>query len=199
MARIASKISLAVLLAGLLVGSGGCANTNNRDEDTRGASLLILDSLEGDNGTFILSDVCLGTAPFCAVINDNASGSFRNEILNPDVPPTGGSAYWQDITLYRYHVTYTRSDGNNVEGVDVPYGFDSVMNFTIPGGGSDSVGFIIVRHAAKEERPLVDLAGLGDEEILSTNTRVDFWGRDIAGNEHQVFGWIDIEFADFPG
>lgn len=203
-ARIASQTSLALLLAGLLIGTGGCANTNNRDEDTRGASLLVLDSIESgtsdenDEGSaFIFSDVCDDeNAPgFCSYVNDNGVGNFRNLPLNTD--PNASSSYYQDITLYRYHVQYTRSDGQNIEGIDVPFAFDSVMTATVQVSGQLDVGFIIVRHSAKIERPLVDLRGLGDEDVLSTNTRVDFYGRDLAGNEHQVHGWVDIEFADF--
>lgn len=199
-ARIASQLSLAVLLAGLLIGTGGCANTNNRDEDTRGASLLILDALVAGNSDeqqqgspVVFSDVCDGAYPFCSIINDNAVATFRNVLLNP----TGDGSFYQDITLYRYHVGYTRSDGNNVEGVDVPFSFDSVLNETVSLNEEQDIGIIVVRHTAKMERPLVDLQGAGDEAVLSSNTRVDFWGRDVAGNEHQVHGWIDIEFADY--
>lgn len=199
-ARIASQTTLAFLLAGLLVVTGGCAATNNRDEDTRGASLLVLDSLtsgdtdENDDGdAFIFSDVCDGSPGFCSVANDNGVANFRNVLLSP----LGEGSYYQDITLYRYHVQYTRSDGQNVEGIDVPFAFDSVMSSTVGLNDELEVGFLIVRHVAKVERPLVDLVGLGDEFILSTNTRVDFYGRDLAGNEHQVHGWIDIEFGDY--
>lgn len=201
-ARIASQTTLAVLLAGLLIGTGGCANTNNRDEDTRGASLLVLDIItadasdENDEGdAFIFSDVCDDddTPGFCSIINDNGIATFRNLLVSP----TNEGSYYQDISLYRYHVGYTRSDGQNIEGVDVPFGFDSVMSATIELNEVVDIGFLIVRHAAKVERPLVDLVGLGDEFILSTNTRVDFYGRDFAGNEHQVHGWVDIEFGDY--
>lgn len=201
MARTASQASLAVLLAGLLVGTGGCANTNNRDEDTRGASLLLLDQLvsagpESDfGGTAVFSDVCddEDNPGFCGIINDNAEATFRNVLLDPN----GDGSFYQDITLYRYHVQYHRSDGQNIEGIDVPFAFDGVMTDTVEVGGSASIPFIIVRHVAKIERPLVDLVGVGDDIILSTITRVDFYGRDIAGNGHQVHGWIDIEFGDY--
>jgi hypothetical protein len=197
MAKLTGKAAFAVLLGGMLIGMGGCANTNNRDEDTRGASLLFLQDITGgeNDEAFVLSDVCIipDESIFCSVVNDNATATLRNEPLNPE----GETSYYQDIVIYRTRVTFTRSDGRNTQGVDVPWAFDSVTSATIPVNGDGEVAFIIVRHTAKSESPLVELRGLGDEFVLSTNARCDFWGRDIAGNEHHVFGWIDVEFADF--
>lgn len=195
-AKLFGRAAGAVLLGAVLLASGGCANTNNRDDDTRGASLLILETITGEDSDFILSDVCVHNegSPYCSVFNDNAEAEFRNEFLNPD----GSGSFYQDISLYRVRVTYTRADGRNVEGVDVPFTFDSVISGIVPVSGTGSVAFIIVRHQAKRESPLIELEGArGDEGIISTITRCDFYGRDIAGNEHHVFGWIDIEFADF--
>jgi hypothetical protein len=196
MAKLTGKAAFAVLLGGMLIGMGGCANTNNRDEDTRGASLLFLEDITGaDDEAFILSDVCVipDESIFCSVVNDSALATLRNEPLNPE----GETSYYQDIVIYRTRVTFTRSDGRNTQGVDVPWAFDSVTSATVPVGEAGDVAFIIVRHTAKDESPLVELRGLGDEDVISTNARCDFWGRDIAGNEHHVFGWIDVEFADF--
>ena len=187
---------LGVFLCGLLLVTGGCANTNNRDDDTRGASLLILDSMVGEDGeAFIFSDVCDTLTPSgqCGVFNDSASASFRNEALAPG----NTIGVYQDIQLYRYQVSYTRSDGNNTQGIHVPFAFDAVMSSTVQAGGNLETGFVIVRHVAKTERPLVDLVGVIGEQHIDTNTRVDFWGRDVAGNEHHVFGWIHITFGDF--
>lgn len=206
MASTPSRTLLVLMLAGLLVGIGGCANTNNRDEDTRGSSLLILDSLTGqpggdnlEEGTVLFSDVltCDEDHTECSIYNDNGIPTFRNEPLDP-LATGSETSFYQDIQMYRYRVTYTRSDGRNTEGVDVPYHFDGVMDGTVDvGTGGVEIPFVIVRHVAKQERPLIDLLGVGDESFIYTNTRVDFWGRDIAGNEHHVFGWIDIQFSDF--
>jgi hypothetical protein len=203
--RAVPRVALGMALVGLLVGAGGCANTNNRDEDTRGASLLILETFttesgghdESFDGAFLLSDVefCedVDGILVCSVYNDNGIARFRNEPLAPGAV----TSFYQDITLTRYRVTYTRSDGFNTPGVDVPYTFDSVLQSTVLVNSTADVPFILVRHAAKEERPLIDLRGIGDEFVISTNTRVDFWGADLAGNNHSVHGWIDIEFADY--
>lgn len=205
-------VALLMMMAGVLLVTAGCANTNNRDNDSRGGSLLILDQLNGkgsvqgetdQEGTEIASDVwtCDEDHQTCTILNDRGVAHFRNEVLNPTDPTTGGttgSSYFQDIQLYRVRVVYTRADGFNREGIDVPYSYDSVMASTVPVGEQLTVEFTIVRHTAKMERPLIDLlGGLGAGNVINTNTRCDFWGRDIAGNDHHVYGFIPIDFADW--
>ena len=52
------------------------------------------------------------------------------------------------ITITRYRVRYTRADGRNTPGVDVPYGFDGAFTGTV-GAGEFTAGFELVRHIAK--------------------------------------------------
>ena len=56
-----------------------------------------------------------------------------------------------EVTINRVHVEYIRADGRNTPGVDVPYAFDSAVTGTIPAGGSLTIGFVLVRNAAKQE------------------------------------------------
>ena len=68
----------------------------------------------------------------------------------------------QDVVFERYRVTYIRADGRNTPGVDVPFPWDGVANFRVPvDGNAVTRGFMIVRHQAKLEAPLAQLAGLG--------------------------------------
>ncbi|MFN7974525.1 MAG: hypothetical protein U0166_19600 [Acidobacteriota bacterium] len=201
--KTSGRATVAVLFAALLVGVGGCANTNTRDEDSRGASLLIVEKLAAQDVTgadvdFLFSDVlkCDADGTNCTIVEDNGKATLRNMSLNQD-PNTQTSSAYQDIQMYRLSVQYTRGDGHNVQGVDIPYNFDAVMSGTVVVNTTQDFFFVLVRHVAKMERPLVDLIGSGSEEIIYTNTRCDFYGRDIAGNEHQCFAWIDIEFGDF--
>ena len=82
-----------------------------------------------------------------------------------------------------------------MQGVDVPFAFDSGLTFTIPAEGQISAGFQIVRHTAKQEAPLQALRFNGD--IISTIATVTFYGHDQAGNEISVSGNIGIDFGDF--
>ena len=70
---------------------------------------------------------------------------------SPESPAAPSQANF--ITLDRYHVRYIRSDGRNVEGVDVPYAFDNGITATVTTEDT-TVGFMIVRNQAKMEAPL---------------------------------------------
>ena len=93
-------------------------------------------------------------------------------------------------------MTFRRADGRATQGVDVPWAFDGGVTATI-GGSPVEVGFEIVRHQAKLEPPLANLAGFGGSVFISTLAEITFYGRDQAGNEVTVTGTISVNFADF--
>ena len=97
------------------------------------------------------------------------------------------------ITLTQYHVKYFRTDGRNVEGVDVPYAFDGGLGVTVL--GTATVGFTLVRNQAKIEAPLKALST--NLEIISTIAEVTFYGHDQNGREISVSGRIGVSFANF--
>jgi hypothetical protein len=105
--------------------------------------------------------------------------------------PTSNNA----VTINRVHVEYRRADGHNTPGVDVPYPFDAATTVTIPGGGTASVPFELVRVVAKEESPLVQLVNAPG--LISTFAYVTFYGTDQVGNAVSVTGTIQVDFADF--
>ena len=76
-----------------------------------------------------------------------------------------------------------RSDGHNIQGVDVPYAFDGAVTSTI--SGTSSVGFTLVRHTAKEEAPLATLAS--GSPPLTVIAQVTFFGHDQTGRETNVW------------
>jgi hypothetical protein len=100
-----------------------------------------------------------------------------------------------EVTVNRYHVEYIRADGRNTPGVDVPYAFDSALTGTIPAGGTVTLGFELVRSAAKLESPLVQLKT--SPNIINVIARVTFYGADRVGNNVTVMGQIGIEFGNF--
>ena len=93
---------------------------------------------------------------------------------------------------------FTRTDGRNKPGVDVPYGFDGAISITVSGGEA-SAGFEIVRHTMKQEAPLQALAFSG--VIIATIAEVTFYGQDQAGHEVSVTGRMSVNFGNFgdPG
>jgi hypothetical protein len=143
----------------------------------------------------LFSDVCFspGFQTGCGVFNDNGVVTLRafpkdRTQLASDI---------NSVTIERYRVTYVRADGRNVAGVDVPYPFDGVANMLIPVSGDEvERGFIIVRHQAKGESPLREIAG-NISATLSVIAQVDFYGHDSAGRAVTVTGYLNITFSDF--
>jgi hypothetical protein len=99
------------------------------------------------------------------------------------------------VTITRYHVDFMRAGGRNTPGVDVPYGFDGAATGTIPGGGSATFTFELVRHTSKLEAPLVQL--VNSSAIIHTIAKITFYGRDLAGNDISVAGSMSVDFGNF--
>lgn len=170
---------------------------NNRlgDDDTS-SSILILtritgEDIEGNEVDFLESDVVIGGA----VISNSASATLEAKLKNPELLVPGIS-YQNSIMVNRYEVTYMRTfEGGGTEGVGVPYSFEGTLSAVIEIDATVDISFIIVRAAAKLDRPLVDL--LGSLNVLQIVAKVDFFGRDLAGNKVQATGYLTIYFADY--
>jgi hypothetical protein len=166
----------------------------------RSPAFLIIDSLtasQGEEDSFsgvLLSDVVTNGG----VINDNGRVSLRVALKNPGTvtSPLGPSTL-NEITINRYRVRYTRADGRNTPGVDVPHDFDGAFTVTVGAQGGGEGTFILVRHQAKREPPLRNMWDGGGARFLSVIAEVTFYGRDQAGNEAEATGNISINFADY--
>lgn len=160
----------------------------------RGAAYIVVESVTagsqgGDLTAFLNSDVLTEGG----VINDNVSISMHLEPKNASIPLTAVNS----VTMTRYTVEYRRSDGQNVAGRDVPYGFSGALSGTVGISGSTSVAFEVVRHQAKREPPLANMAGAGGLRLLSTVAQITLYGRDQNGNEVMATAAIDVHFGDF--
>jgi hypothetical protein len=184
--------------------AAGCGGEFVRD--SRSPVRLVIEQLQvGDRQNTLLSDVitlvrqpepCTATSPCPTVHNDVAAVELSLQLRDPGTPASPSSASsLNQVTISRYSVKYRRADRNNVPGVDVPYDFDSALTMTVPATGSSGATFQIVRHSAKEEAPLAALRYTGD--IISTIAEVTFYGKDQAGNEVSVSGFIGVDFGDF--
>lgn len=100
-----------------------------------------------------------------------------------------------EVTITRYRVVYKRADGRNTPGLDVPWAWDGAATGTVQIGGTLSLPFELVRHAAKEEPPLREL--ISSPTFIASITEVTFYGQDRVGNEVSVTGTILIEFGNF--
>jgi hypothetical protein len=119
----------------------------------------------------------------------------RARVIVESKDPTTAPTPLNSVTFTRYRVTYTRTDGRNVPGVDVPFPFDSGVTFTVPSGGEGSAGFDLVRVVAKSEAPLVGL--VANQDFITTIAKVTFYGKDHAGNDVSASGNIGITFGNF--
>jgi hypothetical protein len=99
------------------------------------------------------------------------------------------------VSINRYRVVYRRADGRNTPGVDVPFGFEGAATFFVPNEGTASGGFELVRVVAKQEMPLRPLVTNGN--FITTLADITFFGRDLAGNDIQATGTMQIDFANF--
>ena len=199
-------------LAGILV-IAASASCGNVVREGRAPVFMVIDLLQASRGAsqpgtpsgFLQSDVvtmvttpapCSSTTPCTTIFNDTGTVTLRispkniGSVAAPMTPSTNN-----EVTVTRYHVTYRRADGRNTPGVDVPFAFDGAATGTIAVGGSLGLGFELVRHVAKQESPLVQLAT--SPTIISTIAEITFYGRDQVGNDISATGSILVEFGNF--
>ena len=201
--RIGARIHV-LTLAALVAGSSGCGDVVRGD---RAAAILNVAALAGiaggaqgsPSGT-LLSDVlvlrrspapCTAAAPCPTIVDDFGQATLTLTMKNPLISPTSNNT----VTINRYTVVYRRNDGRNTPGVDVPYAIDGAVTASVVVGGQTVVAFELVRHAAKEEAPLVQL--VFDPNIISTVADVTFYGHDLVGNAVTSTGSLTINFGNF--
>ena len=143
-------------------------------------------------GGVLSSDVVTVVNNSPTILEDMAQVQFRLAMKDPTI--TEPSAV-NSITVKGYRVTFSRSDGRNTPGVDVPYPFDGAMTATVSGTATASL--VLVRVQAKLERPLSLLAFGGGAVVISTFADVVFYGTDQAGRDVTVTARISVNFADW--
>ena len=201
-----------IRLAGLVLVAAGATSCGDAVRQGSSPVYLVIDTLGAIRGgssvstatSTLLSDVitnatspapCSSSAPCPTVFDDTGTVTLRAPLKDvggstPLLPTTNN-----EVTINRVTIEYVRSDGRNVPGVDVPYPIDGVVTGTVPAGGTLTVGFEIVRHTAKQEAPLAELRT--SPNIIVTNARVTFYGKDRTGNDVSVTGQIQINFGNF--
>ena len=193
-----------LLLAALTVAGVSCGDVVR---DSRGPVYIVIDSLQAARSpgttfsTFLLSDVLtlVTSGGTCSTVNPcptyfNDVGQVTMHLAPKDITALAPSSNNQ-VTIKSYHVAYTRADGNNTQGVGVPYAFDGAVTATLPVSGPVTIGFELVRNDAKIEPPLVQLVTTGTFVTMLAN--VTFYGADLVGNAVSVTGTIQIDFGNF--
>jgi len=175
---------------------------NPLENETESDSLLIVENLtgldiDGNTVNYLQSDVqkideTTGLAYYTA---DPASATLSVSLLDPST--TAEASQYNSVTITRYVVSFSRTDGHNTPGVDIPYSFEGTLSVVIDVGTTASVAFIIVREVAKLEAPLINLAGGTEEAVLQVTARVDFYGKDMSNNMVKATGYLNIFFANY--
>lgn len=190
-----------------LLGSG-CGKAAQQG---RSPSQLVIQALEGASGadpdelsavvhsdveTIVTRSIDGEDVSFPTIFSDPGQVTMSLVLKDQGVPGiTAAPSALNAVTITRYRVAYRRADGRNTPGVDVPFAFEGAITFTVPGEGDVSAGFELVRHAAKKETPLLPLVTSGN--IITTIADITFFGRDLAGNDVQATGSMQVDFGNF--
>lgn len=203
------QLTTAAGLTGVVLFSASCGQVARTGKSP---TMLVIDLLEGASGaqgsqfsgTFqsdVVTNVTqtIGGAQVSVPTIFEDPGQVQLRIILKDLGnpgATAGPSALNMVTINRYHVQYRRSDGRNVQGVDVPYAFDGAFTATIT-NTPIQLSFTLVRIQAKLEAPLRAMAGGGGRLAISTIADVTFYGRDQAGNAIAQTGSISVTFSDW--
>lgn len=198
------SVSATLALGGALALSG-CTGLDVVG-DNQSPFVMVISDISASGADIMLSDVS-------KTVNDDATVDVALFRKNPNVAITGPL---EGVQLLRYEVVFTRSDGRNVEGVDVPFRFTGPLNgvFVDPPGGSSvatrSVIVSVVRHQAKIEPPLRNLLGVfvANQEpgtaptisgagIVTTVAEVTVHAATLSGEGLVASARFQVTFADF--
>jgi hypothetical protein len=194
---IHTRRAAALLLAGSLVALPGCTA---KQLEGQSSSYLIIESILAARGDtpdedfgVLDSDVSTNGTIYADIANISLMLGMKDpgSQINPATPTSANY-----ITVSRYHVKYIRSDGRNVQGVDVPFEFDAGSTATVIGSGTE-LQITLVRVQAKLEAPLKGLVNQGGQVAITTTAEITLYGKDQAGREVSVKGSITVNFADF--
>lgn len=189
----AKFVLLIIVLAALV----GC---NALEKETLSGTRLVIKSVTGkdvsgnDGSAIIFSDVQTGDG---SIINDNAVIAATAKLLDPlNAAPT----FYQDVIVDQVDVKFSRTDGRNVEGKDVPYGFSQPVSAFVGVDKDASFGVVLISHNAKLESPLIELRDIVQEKVLALNATLTFHAKDMAGKrlepvERTITVWC-ANFAD---
>jgi len=186
------KILIITLLA---IGLVGCSQLDKLSQS--GSKLLLIsltgNDLEGSAGSpVIFSDVSVNNS----IINDNCVASLSAVLL--DCRTGCEATYYQAVNIDQVDVSFRRPDGKNTPGVDVPYSFTQPVSMLIQIDEILELPFVIIRHVAKLESPLIELRSLGQDKVLQIIADVTIHGKDLSGRRVQpVKGSITIWAANF--
>jgi hypothetical protein len=205
---MAMRFAVGVMVAAATLASVSCVPDWATDNESPFILEISRITSSGGGAGPVQSDVSF------PVVNDdvNVSVNVFRKNNNPDM----ATSPVEHVYLERYEVRYFRSDGRDVEGVDVPFRITGPLgnlrfHTAAPGGGGEveqTVVITLVRHQAKLEPPLANLRGgvftdtqaglLPNGAVLTTIAEITIFGRTVQGAGLKAVGNVQVTFADFP-
>jgi len=170
---------------------------NPLENDSRSNSILVVENITGKDmsGTdagFLQSDVVKKDNSIAA---DTAKATLSARFMDP--APILGTSQYSDIMVTRYVVSYSRTDGRNRPGADVPFPFEGSLTTLVRVDSTASVNFVIVREAAKLEAPLINLRDSAYGDILNMTAKIEFYGHDLTDKAVKATGYLTVYFANY--
>jgi hypothetical protein len=166
----------------------GCAA--NYVTDSTAPVNLIIASING--GAELDSDVRNGeNSTFVCENEVQVEVAVRNK--NPNAPAPNVPAA---VLLQSYQVQYTRTDGRNTQGIDVPYAITGSLSMAVDveTSGTTSIPIEVVRRQAKLEPPLNNIF---QTTLITVIAELTLYGETVAGQKVSASGKFQIDFADF--
>jgi hypothetical protein len=192
-----------MLLTALAIAAGGCGVA----DQGRSPVVVRIDEIAASSGAasqsfggYLHSDVQtmvkVNNVDVPTRFNDTGRVTLSVVLRDPGAPGVANTpTELNTVTITHYRVVYRRTDGRNVQGVDVPWAFDSGMTVSIPPSASVQQTFDLVRVSAKGEAPLTALIVNG--QTLDVIADVTFYGKDMHHNDVMATGSIGVTFANY--
>lgn len=193
-------MKLKVLL--LIIAALALVSCVAKENDSTSASFLVINSLtgtdlQGNSGsTTVFSDVSLAGS----IINDSGTASVKALTYNPmEDSKEHDITYYMNVIVDQIDVEFMRTDGRNVEGVDVPYRFTQPVNWVVDIDTVEDIPFILIRHVAKLEAPLFALREVTSQGVvLQLVAKVTLHGKDVGGHRvAPVSGYLSVWCSNF--
>jgi hypothetical protein len=71
------------------------------------------------------------------------------------------------------------------------------MSTVVNVGSTASISLVLVREVAKLEPPLIELADLGAETVLTCTAKIEFYGHDLVNRTVKATGYLTVYFANY--
>ena len=131
------------------------------------------------------------------VFNDSGRATLRLGAEEPGPPRRRWPSPLNEVTVTDIACRFSRADGRNTPGVDVPYGFDGGVTVTIPAADRPPPSSTSSATRPRWSRRSAGSSGGGAAQHDQHHRRGDVLRARSGGNEVTVTGLMTVNFGDF--